>query len=99
MKCSFALEYWIDDAWYVGRLREVAGVCSQGKSLAELEKNIRDAYRMMKKTSRHSKLSKQQDELLEQYDFDYRKAKPNRFAGRVGKNSDVTVRSRPTKKK
>lgn len=43
----FTLEYWIDEGWYVGRLREVPGVFSQGKSLRELEENIRDAYQMM----------------------------------------------------
>ena len=44
---SFTLEYWIDDGWHVGRLKGVPGVFSQGQSLAELEANIRDAYRMM----------------------------------------------------
>jgi predicted RNase H-like HicB family nuclease len=43
----FTLEYWIDESWYVGRLREVPGVFSQGESLEELEENIRDAYRLM----------------------------------------------------
>jgi predicted RNase H-like HicB family nuclease len=43
----FTLEYWIDDEWYVGRLREVPGVFSQGETLRELEENIRDAYRLM----------------------------------------------------
>ena len=43
----FTLEYWIDDGWYVGRLKEVPGVFSQGESLAELEENIRDAYHLM----------------------------------------------------
>lgn len=38
------LEYWPDDDGYVGRLREVPGVFSQGDTLAELEENIRDAY-------------------------------------------------------
>jgi predicted RNase H-like HicB family nuclease len=38
------LEYWIDDDWYVWRLKEVPGVFSQGESLKELEENIRDAY-------------------------------------------------------
>jgi len=40
----FTLEYWVDQGWYVGRLKEVPGVFSQGKSLQELEENIRDAY-------------------------------------------------------
>lgn len=43
----FTLEYWIDDGWYVGRLKEVPGVFSQGETLNELEDNIRDAYRLM----------------------------------------------------
>ena len=43
----FTLEYWIDDNWYIGRLKEVPGVFSQGESLEELEENIRDAYRLM----------------------------------------------------
>ena len=43
----FTLEYWIDAGWYVGRLKEVPGVFSQGESLAELEENIRDAYHLM----------------------------------------------------
>lgn len=47
MERLFTLEYWLDEGWYVGRLREVPGVFSQGRSLHELEENIRDAYRLM----------------------------------------------------
>jgi predicted RNase H-like HicB family nuclease len=47
MSLEFTLEYWIDDGWFVGRLREVPGVFSQGESLEELEANIRDAYGLM----------------------------------------------------
>lgn len=43
----FTLEYWIDDGWYVGRLKEVPGVFSQGETLDELEANIREAYQLM----------------------------------------------------
>ena len=43
----FTLEYWMDDGWYVGRLKEVPGIFSQGKSLEELEENVRDAYHLM----------------------------------------------------
>ena len=45
---NFTLEYWIDDGWYVGRLREVPWVFSQGEAIEELKENIRDAYRMVK---------------------------------------------------
>lgn len=44
---NFTLEYWIDDNWYVGRLREVPGVFSQGETIEELQENIRDAYQMV----------------------------------------------------
>jgi predicted RNase H-like HicB family nuclease len=47
MSQTFFLEYWQDDGWYVGRLKGVPGVFSQGRSLTEWEENIQDAYRMM----------------------------------------------------
>jgi predicted RNase H-like HicB family nuclease len=47
MARRFTLEYWIEDNWYVGKLKEVPGVFSQGDSLEELEENIRDAYHLM----------------------------------------------------
>lgn len=47
MAREFTLEYWRDEGWYVGRLREVPGVFSQGKTLKELEENIREAYLLM----------------------------------------------------
>ena len=43
----FTMEWWKDGRWYVGRLREVPGVFSQGRSLRALEANLRDAYRLM----------------------------------------------------
>jgi predicted RNase H-like HicB family nuclease len=43
----FTLEYWMDNGWYVGKLREVPGVFSQGETLEELEDNIKDAYHIM----------------------------------------------------
>jgi len=50
MKRFFTLEYWQDDNWFVGKIREVPGVFSQGETLAELKENIADAYRMMLET-------------------------------------------------
>lgn len=47
MARCFTLEYWIDDSWYVGRLKEIPGVFSQGETLEELEDNIRDAYQLL----------------------------------------------------
>jgi predicted RNase H-like HicB family nuclease len=47
MERIFTLEYWEDGSWYVGRLKEVPGVFSQGATVPELEENIRDAYQLM----------------------------------------------------
>lgn len=41
------LEYWPDDGGFVGRLKEVPSVISQGDTLDELRENIVDAYRLM----------------------------------------------------
>ena len=47
MKHAFTLEYWLDEGWYVGKLKEVPGVFSQGETLKELEENIEDAYKLL----------------------------------------------------
>ena len=47
MRRQFTLEYWQDDGWYVGKLKEIPGVFSQGETIDELEKNIQDAYRLV----------------------------------------------------
>ena len=47
MKKCFTLEYWFDEGWYVGKLKEIPGVFSQGQTLEELEENIKDAYKLM----------------------------------------------------
>ena len=49
MTHHFTVEYWIDDDWYVGRLREVPSVISQGETKEELLENLKDAYRLMLK--------------------------------------------------
>ena len=51
MQRNFTLEYWLDNGWYVGRLREVPGVLSQGETLADLKENIRDAFQLMQEGS------------------------------------------------
>ena len=47
MKRAFTLEYWLDDGWYVGKLKEIPNVFSQGETLKELEENIEDAYKLL----------------------------------------------------
>lgn len=66
MSRNFTLEYWQDDGWYVGKLKQVPGVFSQGATLQELEENIRDAYRMMMQEEQENlpQLQVQTKELL-----------------------------------
>ena len=45
----------------------------------------------MKKTSNAKSRAKQFDEMKREYDFDYSKAKPNRFAGRIAKDQTVVL--------
>lgn len=47
---NFTLDFWIDDGWYVGKLREVPNVFSQGENLEKLKINIKDAYDLMMET-------------------------------------------------
>jgi predicted RNase H-like HicB family nuclease len=50
---TLTLEYWEgEDGLYVGQLREVPGVMSQGRSLDELQQNIREAYELLIEESR-----------------------------------------------
>jgi len=59
----FTLEYWVDEDWYVGRLKEVPGVFSQGETLEELEKNIRDAYALMMEAEVPPQISEKSKEI------------------------------------
>ena len=51
MITKLTLEYWTDDGWYVGKIKEIPGVFSQGETIEELEKNINEAYKMMMEES------------------------------------------------
>jgi predicted RNase H-like HicB family nuclease len=64
MKHQFTLEFWQDDGWYVGRLKEVPGVFSQGESLEELEANIEDAYHLVAEPQAQSPANAQLKPLL-----------------------------------
>ena len=50
MSKTLTLEYWMDDGWFIGRLKEIPSVFSQGETIEELEENIRDAYELMLET-------------------------------------------------
>lgn len=64
MTHSFTLEYWNDEGWLVGRLREIPGVFSQGETLEELEENIRDAYSLLRADSEPAPISSDAESRL-----------------------------------
>ena len=39
--------YWKGDKYWLGKLLEHPEIMTQGKTLKELEENIKDAYRLM----------------------------------------------------
>jgi predicted RNase H-like HicB family nuclease len=65
MRRQFTLKYWRDGTWYVGRLLEVPGVFSQGKTLAELNENIQETYQLMVTQERASAPAAAQRQLVE----------------------------------
>lgn len=44
---TLTLEYWQDEGWFVGHLREVPACFSQGQTLEELEANIAEVFKLM----------------------------------------------------
>lgn len=44
---TLTLEYWQDEGWLVGHLREVPGCFSQGETLEDLERNIIEVYTLL----------------------------------------------------
>ncbi len=44
---KFTLLYWKNDGWFIGKIKEVPGVISQGETIEELKENIEDAYKLM----------------------------------------------------
>ena len=65
MRRTFTLEYWQDEGWYVGQVREVPGVFSQGETLTELEENIRDAFELVLEDSGQPVLRNVQQKEIE----------------------------------
>lgn len=44
---NYTLIYWKEDKFWLDKLKEYPEIMTQGKTLEELEENIRDAYRLM----------------------------------------------------
>lgn len=47
MKARLNMIYWKSGKFWLGRLVEHPEIMTQGRTLKELEKNIRDAYQLM----------------------------------------------------
>jgi predicted RNase H-like HicB family nuclease len=47
MEIKLKMIYWKGEKFWVGKLLEHPEIITQGETLEELEKNIRDAYAMM----------------------------------------------------
>jgi predicted RNase H-like HicB family nuclease len=47
MDTKLQMVYWKSDKFWVGKLLEHPDIMKQGKTLKELEENIRDAYMLM----------------------------------------------------
>ena len=47
MKTEMNMIYWKSGKFWLGKLKEHPEIMTQGRSLKELEENIRDAYWMM----------------------------------------------------
>jgi predicted RNase H-like HicB family nuclease len=47
VKAKLNMIYWKSDKFWLGRLVEHPDIMTQGRTLKELEENMRDAYRLM----------------------------------------------------
>lgn len=47
MNTKLTMVYWKSKKFWLGKLVEHPEIMTQGRTLAELEENIKDAYRMM----------------------------------------------------
>jgi len=47
MNAKMTMIYWKGQKFWLGKLKEHPEIMSQGRTLRELEENLRDAYNMM----------------------------------------------------
>ena len=47
MKPEMTMIYWKSDKFWLGKLLEYPAIMTQGKTLVELEENLKDAYLLM----------------------------------------------------
>jgi predicted RNase H-like HicB family nuclease len=44
---DMTMVYWKSEKFWIGKLKEHPDIMTQGRTLKELEENLRDAFRMM----------------------------------------------------
>jgi len=47
MRSQMTMIYWKGEKFWLGKLKEHPEIMSQGRTLKELEENLKDAYKMM----------------------------------------------------
>ena len=47
MSTTMTMLYWKSEQFWLGKLKERAEIMSQGRTVKELEENLKDAYHMM----------------------------------------------------
>ena len=47
MSAKMTMIYWKGEKFWLGKLKEHPEIMTQGRTLKELEENLRDAYQMM----------------------------------------------------
>ena len=47
MRPQMTMIYWKGEKFWLGKLKEHPEIMSQGRTLKELEENLKDAYKMM----------------------------------------------------
>ena len=47
MKATMTMLYWKSKKFWLGKLKEHPEIMTQGRTLKELEENLKDAYKMM----------------------------------------------------
>ncbi len=47
MKTKMTMIYWKEEKFWIGKLLEHPEIMTQGKTIKELEENIKDAYMLM----------------------------------------------------
>lgn len=57
MKGEFTAVYEKRGDWYIGYVEEIAGVNTQGRTLAEVKENLKEAFALILEDNKHEEAS------------------------------------------